>query len=89
MYKPENYHENIVKEYYESHLSIIGFCRLKGISYSSFYHSMKRVKQKEKKESPCSFVKVNTTDMVTQLGKNNLDIKIDSSTLIDLLRKLL
>lgn len=91
MSKPENYFSELVKEYHERTMTRKEFCKRKGISYTALHYAIVKVRKREEKEEPASFVQLSTTkDKVTfQFGKNHLDVTIEISSLIEILEKIL
>ena len=85
MSKPENDFSELVKEYRERTMT------RKGISYTALHYAIVKVRKREEKEEPASFVQLSTAkDKVTfQFGKNHLDVTIEISSLIEILEKIL
>lgn len=90
MKRPESYYANLIDGYKESGLNRKEFCKEKGITESHLAYALRHDSRKKEKERPCSFVKVETEEMVTfALGKKKVSVTMRMSDAVALLRRLL
>lgn len=87
MKRPENYHKELAEEYEKSGMTMLAFCKEKGITYGALHYAIGKGK---KGQTEGAFVKVETADTVTFLvGRNRTSVTMGIHDLIGILGRLL